>query len=112
MSRALMPDGVSKRFVRESLFKERRELAKQAVIEAVKDVWGEDNIPEGYAMKDIFATDYHTQDWGWWFYLTTRASKEIVFKASYSYSRKTYQVAIHTRAFVSEIDSSRIDTSL
>lgn len=111
MTREKMYDGVSKRSIRDKLFKERRELAKKAVIEAVKDVWGEDNIPAGYEEKDIFATDYHAQEWGWWFYLTTKASKEIVFKASYSYSRKSYQVAIHTRAFVSEIDSSRIDSS-
>lgn len=98
----------SRNNARRTLHLERRELSKKAVIEAVGEVWGQDNVPDGYALEDIFATDYHVQDWGWWFYLTAKGTKSIVFKVSYSYARETYQVAFYTREYVAEFPDSRV----
>lgn len=99
---------LSRNTARRNLYLERRELSKKAVIEAVGEVWGPDNIPDGYAMEDIFATDYHVQEWGWWFYLTAKGAKTVIFKASYSYSRESYQVAFYSREYVSEFPKARI----
>lgn len=98
----------SRNAARRTLHLERRQLAKKAVIEAVGEVWGAENVPDGYTIDDIFATDYHVQDWGWWFYLTAKGSKTIIFKVSYNYARETYQVAFYSREYVTEFPNTRI----
>lgn len=102
----------ARRVAKKNMIQERRDLAKQAVIEAVTDVWGEGNVPKGYVKNDIFATEHHSQNWGWWFYLTTKATPNIVFKVAYSYKRKSYQVVFFTREHLTEISKDRVDATL
>lgn len=88
----------------------RRTIAKHAVIRTMKHIYGEDGVPDGYSVDDIFATEHHDTKWGWWFYLTAKGSKTTVFKVAYSNARDSYQVTVHPREFLYEFGDISPDT--
>lgn len=92
------------------LTRQRRALAKRAVVQAMEHIYGRGNVPEGYTVDDIFATDHHAPRWGWWFYLTAKGSNSTIFKVAYSNARNSYQVTVHPREFIYEFNDISPDT--
>lgn len=96
-------DPRNKQDISTKVIRQRRMIAKKAVIKAVEQIFNTEDVPEGYSIDDIYATDHNDRKWGWWFYLTAKGSKTTIFRVTYSNASDTIQVSVHPRECVFEV---------